>query len=1046
MRKVNKTILLIVFLFQSNLVYSQINPQLYDAIVQNDLEAVKEAIAAGADVNGKNEDGGTAIMLAVYKSDLEIVKYLVAKGADIHVKGLLKREPRGYYGNLTSIAADKEKIDHLKYLIEELGIPATDKGYDPSTGKKDSWGAMKWAVNLRRMTAAAYLYSVEPDNIYFNNMMGLLYHKMGAQYKALGYFNKSIEISKTRFGENSLEYADALYDKVGFYIFTGQYAKALKVNNRILEIAESIEGKWSKIYASYLNNQGIIQRNIGEYPQALDSYVESLNILDSLNLAGEYGTGFFYNNIGRLYKEIGDLDQSLIYYKKALKIKKKFYDKKPSDYGRTLNNIAKLYQKRGELEEAEQAFLESLKVYEETIGINTRSYALTQKNIADLYVSQNKLDTAISLFIPALHVLGETMGREQADYATALISIARFYKNKNELEKALVYYDSIYTIKKHALGEKHKEMALASLPLSKLYENKGDIDSSKALLKAGVKSASNWITQHFEHLSEQEQRNILANNLLFFNYLRSFGYRNKQLLVEIFEAELLLKNLLLSNKKELLAQLDKMDESFQGDYKKWQDIKSLLAYETTRSLKKRGKHIDSLQIVANNLESQLARRSNKFKEQHRKIRLEDLKRKLKSQDAIIEFISFEYEEPLHKTDSILYIALILKPNIEKPIAIPLFEEKELATLLAAKGARRNDYVSDLYNIASRGLTPRTKGKRSLHQLIWQPLDSILTDVNTIYFAPSGLLHRVNLAAIQVNKRELLANKFELIQLSSSRQLAIEKEEKFTNKEAVLFGGISFDLDTIALSEEVAKLQTISPKVSFNVQGLDRNLRGDGWHSLSYTEEEVIDIGKLLNENGFNAQVFTKKRATEEIFKKIGRNNASPNILHIATHGYFFPDKQITNKEGRDYKTAFELSNNPMLRSGLVLSGGNYVWKGNVPIEGKEDGVLTAYEISQMNLRNTELVVLSACETGLGDINNSEGVYGLQRAFKLAGAKYIIMSLWQVPDRQTSMLMKRFYKKWLVEKLPIKRAFSTAQQEMQAIGMDSFYWAGFVLVE
>ena len=137
----------------------------------------------------------------------------------------------------------------------------------------------------------------------------------------------------------------------------------------------------------------------------------------------------------------------------------------------------------------------------------------------------------------------------------------------------------------------------------------------------------------------------------------------------------------------------------------------------------------------------------------------------------------------------------------------------------------------------------------------------------------------------------------------------------------------------------------------------------------------------------------------------------------------------------------------MIRSGLILAGGNYAWQTGKPFrDGLEDGILTAYEISQMNLSNTELVVLSACETGLGDIQGNEGVYGLQRAFKIAGVKYIIMSLWQVPDKQTSMLMTTFYKKWLEEKMSIPDAFHAAQKELRDIGLDPYQWAGFVLVE
>ncbi|MCB0612543.1 MAG: CHAT domain-containing protein, partial [Phaeodactylibacter sp.] len=140
------------------------------------------------------------------------------------------------------------------------------------------------------------------------------------------------------------------------------------------------------------------------------------------------------------------------------------------------------------------------------------------------------------------------------------------------------------------------------------------------------------------------------------------------------------------------------------------------------------------------------------------------------------------------------------------------------------------------------------------------------------------------------------------------------------------------------------------------------------------------------------------------------------------------------------------SEHPLIRSGLLLAGANYAWQAGQPLGKREDGILTAYEISQMDLRHTELVVLSACETGLGDIRGNEGVYGLQRAFRIAGAKYLIMSLWQVPDFQTQELMTFFYQKWLEEKMTVRQALKAAQEEMRQKRYEPFYWAGFVLVE
>jgi CHAT domain-containing protein len=191
-------------------------------------------------------------------------------------------------------------------------------------------------------------------------------------------------------------------------------------------------------------------------------------------------------------------------------------------------------------------------------------------------------------------------------------------------------------------------------------------------------------------------------------------------------------------------------------------------------------------------------------------------------------------------------------------------------------------------------------------------------------------------------------------------------------------------------------------------------------------------------------------AMEESFASLS-GPLSPSLIHLSTHGFYFPDtlanenrKNITYTSGGDIQ--FRYSGDPLLRSGLLMTGANLTWKGLPGPDGMEDGILTAREVSNMNLMNTQLVVLSACQTGLGDVNGSEGVEGLQRGFKMAGAKYILMSLWKVPDNETTGFMVAFYDSWLSGK-NFRDAFHVAQVAMKTkYPGEPFKWAGFVLVE
>jgi CHAT domain-containing protein len=221
--------------------------------------------------------------------------------------------------------------------------------------------------------------------------------------------------------------------------------------------------------------------------------------------------------------------------------------------------------------------------------------------------------------------------------------------------------------------------------------------------------------------------------------------------------------------------------------------------------------------------------------------------------------------------------------------------------------------------------------------------------------------------------------------------------------------------------------------------------------LDGTMKEVEKIRKLADHKRITSVVISGNEATEESIKNI-YGKSSPDVIHIATHGFFFPDvsknynRTGLKASGKSVIPGFRSSDNPLMRSGLAFAGANHRWSGEKVPSGMDDGILTAYEVSNMYLQATQLVVLSACETGLGEIRGSEGVFGLQRSLRMAGAKNILMSLWQIPDYQTSELMGQFYEEWFSGK-PIGEAFRLAQNYMkEKYPRQPFMWAAFVLLK
>jgi CHAT domain-containing protein len=341
----------------------------------------------------------------------------------------------------------------------------------------------------------------------------------------------------------------------------------------------------------------------------------------------------------------------------------------------------------------------------------------------------------------------------------------------------------------------------------------------------------------------------------------------------------------------------------------------------------------------------------------------------------------------------------------------------------------------------------------LYSFLWKPLEKWLKGVTTIYYAPAGGLHKINFDAIAVNKDEILGDRYRLVRLGSTRSLlSRERNSTIMNRSAYLFGDIQYSPDSSEIvKSRKAETGRTSEKSPDNPSGT-KEYTAEPWSELAGTGAEIAEIKATLSRNNFITKEFTRKNASESLFKSIGKTGESPSVIHLATHGFFYPR---AHSSGKKRYSEIQSGNNPvivknsdpMFRSGLLLYGGNYYWLNGEPYnEEGEDGLLMAFEISQMNLSRTELVVLSACETALGDIKGHEGVFGLQRAFKVAGVRYLIVSLWEVPDQSTADFMNKFYRNWIELKLSIPDAFRKTQKQMRATYRNPLDWAGFILIE
>jgi CHAT domain-containing protein len=409
----------------------------------------------------------------------------------------------------------------------------------------------------------------------------------------------------------------------------------------------------------------------------------------------------------------------------------------------------------------------------------------------------------------------------------------------------------------------------------------------------------------------------------------------------------------------------------------------------------------------------------------------DVQNHLKTEDMAVEFTNFKT-----CSDSVVYMALLLKRNMPHPIAIPMFEMRQFDKI------NNKDYYTT----------------SKLANIIWKPLARFLSGTKNIYFAPSGILHKIAIEYLPADDGNNMSDKYCLYRLSSTRELVMRKEKPKQEK-AVLFGGLEYTFgqkDWVDI-QRTQKESDDSTLFAFrDIPSLDMRTLRTGLTFLQGTETEVNDIVICLRSKGIPVSLLTGMNGTEDSFKRLSGQNVT--LMHIATHGYYQPrdtfetveDSRLIQLFGTDHN-GISAEDKSLSRSGLFFAGAadavNDKTKINIP-EGMDDGILTAKEISRLDLRSLNLLVLSACQTGQGDVT-SEGVFGLQRGFKKAGAQTIIMSLWAVNDMATQILMRQFYH-YLAGGMTKRMAFTKAQQYLRQTDNGKYnkpeYWAAFILLD
>jgi CHAT domain-containing protein len=834
-----------------------------------------------------------------------------------------------------------------------------------------------------------------------------------------------------------VEYAGLLNGLASMYSHKGDFVNAKYYYELALESYRKNKGIESLDYSIILDNLAVVYLNLSNYFIAESCIQQSLKIKEKILGKNSLEFSASLCNLASFYTNTGDFDKALKFYKESEGITKKLIGSENLQYATTLNNIGDLYLQIHNYKDAESYLLESLKIRKNLLGIKHNSYAESLGALAALYLKIGLVEKAKILFLEEMSIIENLFGENdyRLIYINEFLAEINFELNKNE--SANIYYSKAIDLSIKNFGQFHSNTAevIGNYNTYLLKDGDENLLYKNSCIIFNIKFRD--LRYSTIYMSENQLQKFNKKQMGSFNFLYSILNTNiyPSLADSLINSNYFIKGALLQNNIRLSESAKNSKDT--SVLNRWEEYKNLKSQITTLSQLPLSKQIDlqPLKDDAEKLEKELMQALPAFQEQtiNNNIKWQQVQAKLKDNEAAIEFVHFQYYNK-RWTDTTFYAAYIVKKGIKHPIFINCFQEKDLIAILE-KSKLKTD-INNLY----QGIDNK------LYQLIWQPLDSVLQNINTVYVSPSGLLNRISFGAITAPSNKKLLEQYQIHIMNNTRAIAELKPNLPAIASIALLGDIDYDNEPSTIHNNNSEIATIDDSTLVTL----RNNMGSKWQYLFGTKKEIESVKLITIGSNINITLYGGSNASEDLVKAMGTGKQTvPNIIHFATHGFAMPNPQVKNTKREfdfsDDKNKFKYAIDPLSRTGIILSGANKVWTTNNTFANKEDGILTASEIADLNLSNCQLAVLSACETGLGDVQGSEGVYGLQRAFKMAGVRYIINSLWQIPDAETSEFMQLFYTNYLQNKMEIHKAFTETQLAMN-VKYEPYKWAAFVLVE
>ena len=792
----------------------------------------------------------------------------------------------------------------------------------------------------------------------------------------------------------------------------GKYSETDKLLDNLVEEYEDLFGKNSLRLIDPLVDKGRILLAKGDYTEA-DRTARRANEL-AMNIYGHKSTKSAPTQklLADINYTLGDYDKAEENITKAIASQEKQFGRHHIEVAKSLSQLALIKFHKGDNRQAvEKLMLEARDIMAEKLGEDNPQYAEILKNVAVLYISEGRYDIAFNSLTVAENIWRVKTGTKNNINAASIYTLTGdvYYQLRN-YKKAEEFYNKSKNLYEKFFSVNHPEYVKVLSKLSKVYYMEKDYKQSKRLIEQSLANYEEFIKKYFPALSEREKAKYWNTIRGDFEFYYTLAFSNlegfKDLTTRVYNAQLLTKALLLSSSIKIRERImNSADEQLKAQYNDWVQKKELLTIALSMSpaqLTENEIDPNTLTQQVELLERELSQKSELFGQnfETRRILFEDVKKSLKANEVAIEMVRYRYFDHMF-TDSVIYAGLYLTNAVSKPKAIIMKDGRNMETRYFKY--YRNSITSKVPDQVSYGM-------------YWKPIIEEIGQTSTIYLSADGVYNQINLEAIPSPDGRYVLDNSNIVLVSNTKDIYVRrvKSRAATNENtASMFGNPTFYITASA--------------------------DGGNITPLPGTEKEVNQLHYILSEKGWTTNEYLEKSAAEEKIKEVN----SPKIFHIATHGLYTPTEEVTLTKQMEGGEAL-LAQNPLMRTGLLLRGAGDLLDKTDYNYNIESGILTAYEAMSLNLDKTDLVVLSACETGLGDLEAGEGVYGLQRAFLVAGAKVLVMSMFKVDDDATQKLMLKFYQKWLSTN-NLRQSFIDAKKELRIEYPEPIYWGAFIMI-